>query len=226
MNAKLDENVMVAIIGKDQDSSEVLSLGLKEFPSRKVILIFEQAFATKAKKISNELARQKVSTEFRQAAAITFEEIFRSMSEIRMSNENARVIINTDTDYGTNCVALSAAFVNGVQAIGLMQGKIIAYPIMKFSYYNAISDKKREVLRKIFEKREYPSLESLSKDLSMSLPLVTYHIRGSREKKGLEQLGLVATTKSDGKVAVRLTTLGNMIAKGYVDIPTEEDERK
>ncbi|MFH1443527.1 MAG: hypothetical protein ABIG96_05820, partial [Candidatus Micrarchaeota archaeon] len=156
----------------------------------------------------------------------SMEEVFGRLARINERESGNKVIVNVDTDYMSSCIALSSAFVNGVQAIGVLHDKIIAYPIMKFSYYNALSDKKMEVIRTISMKGEFESLEAISRELKMSLPLVTYHIRGSRDKPGLEELGLVNTRRNRGKIITTLSPLGRLIVNGLVEVKKDERKRR
>ncbi len=220
------DTTAVAIIGKDDDASDVLFLGLRDFPAHKAVLICEPEWRRKAEKIRGELAKFHIQTEFRTARTNSFEDVFRTISEIRQAEAKNRIIINTDTDYLSSCIALSAAFVNGIQAIGVLEDKIIAYPIMKFSYYSSLSDKKWMLLRKIYDSGGVESLEGLGRLSSMSLPLVTYHVRGSRQKPGLEELGLVGTERHGGKIRVMVTTLGNLLLAGHLETPPEEKGKK
>ena len=132
--------------------------------------------------------------------------------------KNDTLVINVDADYMTSCLALSSSFVNGVQAIGVLKDEVIAYPIMKFSYYNAINDKKMDILKLINDKGKFSSMEELSKKSKMSLPLIAYHLKGNRDSQGLVQMNLVETHKKDSSVCINLTELGKLIANGYVDI--------
>ena len=215
--------VVISIIGGDGDAAGVLYAGLREFPAEKVVLIFEEKDTAKAEKIRKDLERFKVPAAFEAVARRTsMEEVFGRMAMIKEREQGKRLLLNIDTDYESSCVALSAAFVNGVQAIGLKEGKVIAYPIMKFSYYTALSDKKLMLLRLIFDRNGVKSLDELGKAAGMSLPLATYHVRGSREKPGLEELGLVETNRNRGRLEVNLTALGRLIIKGRVDINTDK----
>jgi hypothetical protein len=45
--------------------------------------------------------------------------------------------------------------------------------------------------------------------------LLSYHIRGGREPKGLEELGLVRVERREcGKVSIHLTELGRLVLVG------------
>jgi hypothetical protein len=221
------KSTMVAIIGSDADSSDVLYQGLREFNSDKVVLLAESGHMNSAEKIKRELEKMKIPAVLEPLETRTsMEHIFARLSRIRERENGNKIIVNVDTDYMSSCIALSAAFVNGVQAIGILDEKIIAYPIMKFSYYNALSDRKMLVLQTIAKKGKFESLESLSVELKMSLPLVTYHVRGSRDKPGLEELGLIETQRNRGKIITNLSPLGKLIVNGLVDMKPDEKKRK
>ncbi len=214
------ETVCVAIIGTDDDAGEVLSLGFNLFPADKVVMLtYGEGKDANVKRVSRELPKS-MKVEARTLTEMSFEGVFRAVSEIKSDNPGKKIVLNTDADYRTSCIALSAAFVNGIQAIGVLDERIIAYPIMKFSYYSAISDKKLNLLKLIAEK-EVKSLEALSASAGMSLPLVIYHLRGSKKKIGLDELGLITCTRRGGSVGVTLTPLGRLIVNGYVDTESE-----
>ena len=59
-----DKNVLVAIIGEDPDTKDVLYRGLKEFPIQKIILIMQEQHEKKAQSIKKDLERFKISVEF------------------------------------------------------------------------------------------------------------------------------------------------------------------
>jgi DNA-binding MarR family transcriptional regulator len=210
--------IVVGIVGEDSDAADVLYMGMRDFPAERVVLITEREFEKKCENIIKDLERFKIPTEIEYVKQKeSMEEIFGKIRKISEKFSGKKILINVDTDYLSSCIALSSAFVNGVQAIGVLNDEIKAYPIMKFNYYNALSDKKLEILRAIYEKGKYDSIEGLSKTLKMSLPLVSYHIRGTRDKQGLEDMGLVETKKNQTKIEIYLSALGKLITKGYVD---------
>ncbi|MBU1197835.1 hypothetical protein KJ765_04985 [Candidatus Micrarchaeota archaeon] len=221
------ESVSVAVIGGDDDAADVLYSGLREFPASKVVLIAEEKGKRQAEQIKKDLEKFKIPSviEVIQNKA-SMEDVFAHVARIREREVNKRITMNVDTDYRSSCIALSAAFVNGIQAIGVLDEKIIAYPIMKFSYYTALSERKISLLKTLFDQNGVDSLEMLSRLTGMSLPLATYHVRGSRNKPGLEELGLVKTNRHGGRLAVGLTPLGRLISKGYVDVQESGRERK
>ncbi|NUN11770.1 winged helix-turn-helix transcriptional regulator [Candidatus Micrarchaeota archaeon] len=214
--------VMVAVIGEDSDAEEYLYKGLKEFPTNRIILITEEKHLNKTKKIKEKLDKT-MNAEIETIPDARLETVFQTIYKLKQNNKQAHLILNIETDYETSCIALSASFVNGVQAIGFSKGEIIAYPIMKFSYYSALSDKKLKLLETIY-KNKIESFEQLSKLAGISLPLVTYHVRGSKNASGLEQLGLVETSLEKQKISVSLTSLGKLIIKGYIEVECNDPQ--
>ncbi|MFH1443713.1 MAG: DUF6293 family protein [Candidatus Micrarchaeota archaeon] len=221
------KSTMVAIIGPDADSDDVLYRGIREFSPEKVVLLSEAAHTQRTEKIRKDLEKLKIPVISEQLEKRTsMEEVFGRLARIRDRERENKILVNVDTDYMSSCIALSASFVNGVQAIGVLNDEVIAYPIMKFSYYNALSDKKMMLLQTISKKGQFDSLESLSNQVKMSLPLVTYHVRGVRDKPGLEELGLVETRRNRGKVITTLSPLGRLIVNGMVDLKPDEKRKK
>jgi hypothetical protein len=56
------------------------------------------------------------------------------------------------------------------------------------------------------------SLEALGKIANFGKPLLSYHIRGSDEARGLESLGLVEVRHlKQGRLEVKLTDMGRML---------------
>jgi DNA-binding transcriptional ArsR family regulator len=128
--------------------------------------------------------------------------------------------VNVSTGDGvTKCAAISGAFVNGLKAFDITSdNEVMLLPVLKFSYYRLIPEKKMEILKLLATEKECcASLEDLGRKLKMSLPLISYHINGNVKSEGLKQMGLVETKEKKGRVEVHLSTLGRMIISGYVE---------
>ncbi len=112
------------------------------------------------------------------------------------------------------CAALSAAFVNGIKAFGTDEsGEPLLMPVLKLSYSEVISDAKIKILKAINNVGgSTESLEHLEQASGFGKPLLSYHVMGSRDSKGLADLGLLEVEKGDrGKISARLTTLGKLL---------------
>lgn len=212
-------NTLVAIVGEDSDVEEILFKGLKIFYPQSIVLLTKQKYLKKSKNIEKNLEKFDIKIKIIEVSNfLQLEEVFMKISDVSNLYKDNNLVINVDTDYMSSCLALSSAFVSGIQAIGVLGEEIIAYPVMKFSYYNAINDKKMDLLKILNKKGEVKSMEELSKISKMSLPLIAYHLKGNRDSKGLVEMNLVNTKKSDSSVCVSLTELGKLIVNGYVDV--------
>jgi molybdenum-dependent DNA-binding transcriptional regulator ModE len=86
-------------------------------------------------------------------------------------------------------------------------------PVLKLSYNEIISEAKIKILKSINHAGgAIESLDQLEQISGYGKPLLSYHVQGAKDSKGLADLGLVEVEKGDrGKVAARLTTLGKLL---------------
>ena len=211
-------NLVIAVIGEDEDAGEVLFKGFKKFPAQKVVLLVKEGQSSKAKEIEKDLDKFGIEYEERNVSEfLELEEVFKEIKYVSEYYKGESIVINVDCDYMSSCLALSSAFVNGILAIGVLKEEIIAYPIMKFSYYNAINEKKMELLRIISKEEKIESMEKLSKLSGLSLPLIAYHLKGNRDSQGLVEMNLVLTERKAGSLSISLTDLGRLIVGNTVD---------
>jgi hypothetical protein len=216
--------IVVAPMG---DYMDALFVGLREFPTEKVILVSPEDKMEEAEKVKKELEKFKVPTFIMKVAGGTeievWENIFKAIADIKSTEKDKEIIVNVATgDRVTRCSATSAAFVNGFKAFAVSGDKTMMLPVMKFSYYKMIPDKKMEILKILHDKNCCSSLEELSKKTGMSLPLISYHINGNLKSEGLKTMGLVQTTEEKGRVSVELTSLGRMIVRGYIKVDIKD----
>ena len=86
-------------------------------------------------------------------------------------------------------------------------------PVMKLSYNEIVSEAKIKILKSISDAGGViESLEKLEQISGYGKPLLSYHVQGGRDSKGLADLGLVDVEKGDrGKISARLTMLGKLL---------------
>jgi CRISPR locus-related DNA-binding protein len=212
--------IVVAPMG---DYMDALFVGLREFPTEKVILVSPEDKMVEAEKTKKELEKFKVPTHIIKVPGETeieiWENIFKAIAELKNTEKDKEIIINVATgDRVTRCSATSAAFVNGFKAFAVSGDKAMMLPVMKFSYYKMIPDKKMEILKILHDKNCCSSLDELSKKTGMSLPLISYHINGNLKSDGLKTMDLVQTKEEKGRVSIELTPLGRMIVRGYIKV--------
>ena len=212
----MEKKIIIAPVGPYMQD---LFVGIREFPTERVVLIAAPDQAKEAEKTRRELEKFKVPCKVIEIKGNVWEETFRQVAEIkRMEGDDKRILVNVSTgDRETRCAATSAAFVNGIKAFGVADNDIWMLPILKFSYYKQLTDKKLSILKVLYSNKDCcSSLEELSKKTHMSLPLLSYHINGNLKSEGLKELGVVDTTETKGKVTVTLTVMGRLLVKGYV----------
>jgi hypothetical protein len=127
-----------------------------------------------------------------------------------------QVLMNVSSgDKLIGCAALSAAFINGIKAFGMDSTKSVPLlmPILKLSYNEIISTAKIKILKTIDGMGgTINSLEELEQASGLGKPLLSYHVQGGKDSKGLANLGLVEVERGDrGKMIINLTTLGKLL---------------
>lgn len=205
------------IIAPVGDNSKALFIGMKEFPTEKVILITPSRNLGEAKRLSKKLDEFTIKSDIIEISNNNLlEEMFKAFGNICSLHNNDDLIVNIATgDRISTCAALSAAFANGLKAIGVMGDKTMLLPIMKLSYYNELTEKKLKIL-KMLEQNNYVSLKELSEKSKMSIPLLSYHINGNYKSKGLKEFRLVEVKEENKNLYIKLSEMGNLLLKGYI----------
>jgi hypothetical protein len=212
----VQKTLQIATFGQDKEG--ILS-GIRNFPIHKLILLhykddtkFAEEFAGNLRSTLGILITLKL---------ISQPDIIRSAMEqvsqiIRDEGSNyEQILINVSAgDKMIGCAALSCAFVNGIKAFATdMEGSPMLLPILKLSYNEIISDAKIRILQALDKAGgSVESLEELTRHCEFGKPLLSYHIQGSAEAKGLVQLGLVDVERLErGRTEITINTLGKML---------------
>jgi len=210
----MSKNIIIAPVG---DNINALFVGLKEFPTEKIYLLAPAEYIKTAERAIKDLERFGIPTKIIEMKGEVWEDMFRKIGEILKIEGGKNLIINTATgDRMTTCAATSAAFVNGIKAFSVEKGMAMLLPVLKFSYYKILTDKKIGILTTLSKPNCCISLEELSKKTKMSLPLISYHINGNLKSEGLKEMGLVETDEIKGRLEIKLSILGRMLIRGYV----------
>lgn len=202
------------------DGQDGIALGIRSFSVHKLALICFSSDKSRAddfaRKIKSVLGVPTTIT------IVTKENVVRdtmeSVNEILNlhANEFEQVLLNVSSgDKLIGCAALSAAFINGIQAFGMDDTHTVPLlmPVLKLSYNEIISEAKIKILKSINTAgRVIESLDQLERISGYGKPLLSYHVQGAKDSKGLADLGLVEVEKGDrGKISARLTTLGKLL---------------
>jgi hypothetical protein len=86
-------------------------------------------------------------------------------------------------------------------------------PVLKLSYSEIISDPNVKILKAIDSAGgTIESLDQLEHLSGYGKPLLSYHVQGGKDSKGLADLALVEVEKGDrGKISAKLTTLEKLL---------------
>src|SRR3989338_6157834 len=137
--------VIVAPVGKYMED---LYVGIKEFPTERVILISTKEYLEDASEAKKNLDKFKIPVQIKMIEGHLWEETFKAIAEIKMVEKGHELLVNVSTgDRDMRCAATSAAFVNGLKAFGIDRDKVMMLPVLKFSYYKILTDKKMELMK-------------------------------------------------------------------------------
>jgi hypothetical protein len=209
--------LQIATFGSDMQ--EGIAAGIRNFPIHKLVLICYSSDNQKAEEFS-----RRIRSILGIPVTITLvnkENVIRDVLErvgeiISMQGKNfQQILMNVSCgDKLIGCAALSAAFINGIKAFGMdPAGAPLPMPVLKLSYSEIISEPKMNILKAV-EKvgGAVDSLEKLEEASGYGKPLLSYHIMGGKEARGLAELGLVEVEKGDrGRLLTKLTTLGKLL---------------
>lgn len=219
--------LQIATVG---DDIEPVLLGIREMPVSKLILLTLDSSAEPVKDLRARLLGVNMPVDVEEILGDTLLGVMRRVGEIAREEGLAFDDVYLNVSSGSKmltCAGISAAFVNGIKAIATNEHGIFHLPVLKFSYSELVSEAKFRILNALREMGgEAESLDALRSYLGVEKSLISYHIRGGRESKGLESLGLVSVDRARyGKLRIRLTDLGRVILSGRSidgDAPAEE----
>jgi DNA-binding transcriptional ArsR family regulator len=210
--------LQIATIGPDADP---VLVGIRTLPIHKLYLIHLETDKPAAQKLTHDLASVlKVEVE---SHPIPNNDILTHVLEgvagilTREKDNFEDVVFNVSSgDKLLGCAALSAAFVNGLKAVAIVNGEPLLLPVLKFSYNRLVSQTKLDILKALQKKGgEVESLEELKDLTGYGKPLLSYHIQGAEDSQGLVDLGLVEVRRGDrGKSIIQATTLGRLLTLG------------
>jgi hypothetical protein len=210
--------LQIATFGSD--GQEGIALGIRSFPIHKLALICFSSDKDNAEEFSRKIKSVLgISTTIN---VVEKENVVRDTMERvnEILNINGKqfeqVLMNVSAgDKLIGCAALSAAFINGIMAFGMdsTHSLPLLMPVLKLSYSEVISAAKIKILKAIDSiGGTIDSLDQLEQVSGYGKPLLSYHVQGAKDSKGLADLGLVEVEKGDrGKISAKLTTLGKLL---------------
>jgi DNA-binding MarR family transcriptional regulator len=213
------KTLQIAVLGGSEDA---VLVGLRNFPAHKLTLLSPIESLNQAEQLSRNLTETlKLIVEIKQLRDTAITTMLEAVGEIvRTESDNFQDFLINVGSAGRpqTCAGVTAAFVHGIKAFDVMSEQPIVLPVMKFSYAQAVTEPKMEILRAIERSGgDVESLEKLSALSNYGKPLLSYHIRGSKVGRGLEDLGLVEIERGKrGRLRVKLTDLGRTLSTAPV----------
>jgi hypothetical protein len=208
------KTLQIAILG---GSDEAVMIGLRNFPAHKLVLLAPTDYKTQADELSAKLTSAlRLTVEIIEVRNPDITTMLETVGQLtRKESESFQDFLINVGSAGKHLTSagVTAAFVHGIKAFDVIGDQPAILPIMKFSYTETITKPKMEILRAI-EKvgGDVESLEKLSTLVNYGKPLLSYHIRGSEESRGLEDLGLVEVERGKrGRLRVKVTALGRTL---------------
>jgi len=208
------KTLQIALLGGNEDA---VLVGLRNFPAHKVALLALSESMGQANLLAEKLTSTlKLPVEIIRVKDASISTMLETVGQIvrNESRDFQDLLLNVGSaSKHLTCAGVAAAFVHGMKAFDVMGEQLMILPIMQFSYTQAISKPKMEILLAIQKSGgDVESLEKLSELASYGKPLLSYHIRGSEEGHGLEDLGLVEVERGKrGRLRVKLTALGRTL---------------
>ncbi len=205
------------VIAPAGDNLDALFVGMKEFPTERIYLICPKNYLKKAQSVEKKLHIFSIPIKIIETDGNIMEEMFFHFGKICSVHNNDDLIVNIATgDRLSTCAALSAAYANGLKAFGVMDKKPMLLPIMKLSYYNELTQSKLIILSEL-NAQDFITMSMLGKKTGLSPSLLSYHLNGTMQYKGLVSSRLVEVKEQNKNLLVKLSTIGSLLLKGYVN---------
>jgi hypothetical protein len=210
------KTVQIATVGEDTDG--VLA-GVRNAPANKLVLICYDRDSEAAKRLSTNIAgsiRTETEVYNNIRSGHLYKDIMDAFSQIIEKNQTSYddFVLNVSSGDKRLCIAAAVtSFILGFKAFFCKGDECVMLPPIRLSYTEMVSDVKMKILRALDSVGgEVESLDELGKLTDYGKPLLSYHIHGSEDARGLIELGLAQSVRgSRGKTKVSLTTLGKML---------------
>ena len=207
-------SLQIAVVGGSDDA---VLVGLRSFPAHKLTLVSTAEMSNQAQQLARKLTETlKLVVDVKQVRDASISAMLEAVGQIvHIESDGFQDFLINVGSAGRNqtSAGVTAAFVHGIKAFDVVGEEPIVLPVMKFSYTQAVTEAKMKILQAIEQSGgEVESLEKLSMLSNCGKPLLSYHIRGSEDGRGLEDLGLVEIERGKrGRLRVKLTALGRTL---------------
>lgn len=201
------------------DDHEAIVSGIKSFPVHKLAIICYDHDKSKAEDFARKIKSAlglSINLYLVNEENVVRDTLERINEILLHSKEYHQILVNVSSgEKLLGCAALSSSFVNGIKAYGMDRTKTfpILMPVLKLSYNEIVSEAKIKILKAIDEAGgSLDSLEDLETASGFGKPLLSYHVQGGKDTKGLASLGLLDVERKErGKISVSITMLGKLL---------------
>ena len=207
------KKTLVCAVG---DQPEALYPAVKEFSFEHAHLLTHPYYQKQSESLKKDLEKFNISYSQEELSDNMWEDTFTKIADFANAHPRKQhIIVHAGIgDRAMQCAATSAAFVNGLQAVNGNANAIFGLPIMRFSYYSALNARKKSILEQLQDNTK--SMQQVSKEASISLSLLSYHVHGNRKSEGLVDMGLIELTEQDNQQYLSLTAMARLLLKGSV----------
>lgn len=208
--------LQIATVGGDE--APVL-IGLRDFPVSKVYLLYHKDSEADAVSLKEKLKGLMIEAVLAKVEGDIITGTLKAVGEVVARERKRFDHIVANIAGGSplcGCSLLMAAFVHGIDAIHVTDGRTLKMPVLRFSYSEIIGDEKFRILDALQEAGgNAPSLEYLAEKTGIAKASIVRHLRSSRDPRGLEDLGVVVIDRGErGLSAIRLTDSGKLLLVG------------
>ena len=209
-------SLQIATAGGDEAP---ILLGLREFPVSKVYLLYHAESEAAAHALQEKLKGLMIEAVLSRVEGDVITGTLKVVGEILAKESKRFDTIQANIAGGSplcGCSLLMAAFVHGIDAIHIIDGKPVRMPVLRFAYTELIGDEKFQILDALQKAGgKAPSLEFLAEKTKLPKTTVVRHLKSSHNPPGLEDLGVVIIERGDrGITAIRLTDSGKLLLVG------------
>jgi len=141
----MEKNIIIAPIGEDLDS---LFVGIKNFPTEKIILITDNNYKHLALKAKEEIEKFKIHVAIKEVKSMNVEDVFECIADTKQVEDNKKLIINSSAgNKFASCAVTCAGYVNGIKSFFVIEDDVVVLPVLRFSYYKLLTEKKMTINR-------------------------------------------------------------------------------
>ena len=209
-------NKTKTIVAPVGDQPEALFPALREFSVDHVHMLTQKRYQRQAKRLKKDLDKFGIKYSEAELGPNVWEDTFAKISDFaNLHPHRERIVVHTGVgDRETQCASTSAAFVNGLHAVNGTKDMLMSLPVMKFTYYTLLNDRKIAVMKELEEGMR--SMNDIANSLRMSLSLLSYHVHGNIKSEGLIDMGVVELEERNNQSYLSLTSMGRLLLRGSI----------